>query len=62
MLVDTDDLIGLGQVAEIIGLSNPYGVSVYRKRYEDFPLPVVEQGRCQLWLRREIAEWVRSRS
>ena len=43
--VDVDDLIDPARVAEIIGLSNPNGVSVYERRYPDFPKRAVETGR-----------------
>lgn len=59
MLVDTDDLIDLGETADLIGLDNRRGVSVYRRRYPDFPEPAVEKGRCVLWLRQDIDAWTR---
>jgi len=59
--IDPDELVDQGEAAAIIGLGNPKGVSVYRKRYEDFPRPVIEKGRCLLWLRADVEMWVRSR-
>jgi predicted DNA-binding transcriptional regulator AlpA len=58
-LVDTENLIDARGVAEILGLSHPNNVSVYRHRYGDMPRPVVNlgRGRCMLWLRPEIEEW-----
>jgi predicted DNA-binding transcriptional regulator AlpA len=58
-LVDTNDLIDARGVAEILGLSHPNNVSVYRHRYIDMPPPVVSlgRGRCSLWLRPEIEGW-----
>jgi hypothetical protein len=58
--VDVDDLIGPQEVADLIGLGNPGGVSVYRRRYADFPGPAVEKGRCVLWLRRDVELWART--
>ena len=58
-LVDTNDLIDARGVAEILGLSHPNNVSVYRHRHADMPSPVVSlgRGRCMLWLRPEIETW-----
>jgi predicted DNA-binding transcriptional regulator AlpA len=61
MLVDPRDLIDATQVAEIIGITNPGGVSVYRRRYGDFPAPIVEKGRCVLWRRQDVGAWARAR-
>ncbi|MEZ5170673.1 MAG: hypothetical protein R3A49_08010 [Acidimicrobiia bacterium] len=62
--VDLDDLLDATQVAELLGLSSQGAVSVYRKRYEDFPGPVLERasGRCQFWLRQELRAWIDKRS
>lgn len=57
MNIDTDELIDPSEVAGLIGLSNPRGVSVYRERYENFPAPVIEKGRCVLWRRQDIEAW-----
>lgn len=54
--VDPDDLIDTAAVAELIGLTNPRGVSVYRKR-AGFPAPAIERGRCLLWLRADVEAW-----
>jgi predicted DNA-binding transcriptional regulator AlpA len=60
-LVETADLIDARGVAEILGLSHPNNVSVYRHRYADMPQPVVSlgRGRCVLWLRPEIERWAK---
>ena len=57
--VDTEDLIDAPGVAEILGLSHRNSVSLYQRRYEDMPRPVVDlgHGRVKLWLRSEIASW-----
>ena len=60
--IDPADLIDPSQVAEIVGLSNVGGVSVYRKRYADFPAPAVEKGRCVLWLRGDVERWANRRA
>lgn len=57
--VDTEDLVDAPGVAEILGLSHRNSVSLYQRRYEDMPRPVVDlgNGRVKLWLRSEITSW-----
>jgi predicted DNA-binding transcriptional regulator AlpA len=57
--VDLDTLVDSAEVATILGLGNPRAVSVYRRRYEDFPAPVLERGRCLLWHRGEVESWAK---
>lgn len=58
-MVDLDDLTDAVGVSELLGLSHRNSVRIYRKRYEDFPDPVVNlgAGRCLLWLRSEVEDW-----
>jgi predicted DNA-binding transcriptional regulator AlpA len=56
-LIDPDDLLDAGAVAELLGLASGAVISVYRNRYEDFPKPRVEKGRCRLWLRSDVEGW-----
>jgi predicted DNA-binding transcriptional regulator AlpA len=62
--VDTEDLVGAAEVAEILGLSSANSVSTYRSRYADFPDPVVvlEKSRISLWLRQDVETWNAARS
>ena len=59
--IDVDDLLDVGQVAELLGLSHKNSVSTYAKRYQDFPRPIIEfaDQKCRLWLRTEIHAWMR---
>lgn len=59
--IDPAELLDAAEVAPMIGLENPKGVHVYRRRYADFPEPVVDKGRCVLWRRRDIEKWAGSR-
>lgn len=63
-MVNTKDLIGAAEVAEILGLSHHNSVSTYMQRYEDFPKPVIDKsnGRIRLWLKSEVENWERKRS
>jgi predicted DNA-binding transcriptional regulator AlpA len=67
--IDPDDLIDPTEVAAIIGLKNPNGVSTYRRRrFPDppgaFPDPIVQKGKagCVLWRRQDIESWQRART
>ncbi|MBS1849264.1 MAG: hypothetical protein JST73_13395 [Actinobacteria bacterium] len=53
------DLVDSSEVAEILGLSSNTSVSLYRRRYDDFPAPWITKGggNCVLWHRGAIAEW-----
>lgn len=55
--VEPENLIDATEVAELLGLSHRNSVSVYRRRYDDFPEPVVEKSRCVLWLRADVERW-----
>jgi predicted DNA-binding transcriptional regulator AlpA len=57
--INPADLVDNHEVAEIIGLTNPKGVSVYRRRFDDFPTPRIEKRQTVLWLRSEIEAWAR---
>lgn len=61
MQVDPAELLDAAEVAAVIGLDNPRGVSVYRRRYPDFPKPVIAKGRCVLWRRSDVEGWARRR-
>lgn len=64
MDIDPADLLDSNEVAEVLGLSANTSVSVYRRRYSDFPAPFVEKGsgNCVLWLRGEVEAWAAARS
>ena len=58
MAGEPDDLVDASEVAPMIGLANPKGVAVYRKREGlDFPEPWIVKGRCVLWRRQDIEAW-----
>ena len=61
--VDIANLLDAHQVAEMLGLSNPNGVAVYRGRFDDFPEPVIDRGRGRpvMWVRQDIIRWQRQR-
>jgi predicted DNA-binding transcriptional regulator AlpA len=58
-LVATEDLMDAQEVADALGLSHRNSVSLYQRRYDDMPRPVVDlgEGRVKLWLRPAIESW-----
>lgn len=57
--VDLDDLIDVGEVAELLGLAQKNSVTTYMRRYDDFPKPAIEfaDGKCRAWLREDVELW-----
>jgi predicted DNA-binding transcriptional regulator AlpA len=55
-----DDLIDTTAVASALGLTHRNSVATYLHRYGDFPRPVLEtgRGRCRLWSRAEVEQWI----
>jgi len=59
--IEPNDLLDAHEVASIVGLNRGGNVSLYRRRYEDFPEPVIEKGRCTLWRRQDVEHWAATR-
>jgi predicted DNA-binding transcriptional regulator AlpA len=61
--LQADDLIDANDVAAAIGLRHRNSVATYLSRYPDFPRPVVVTGggRCRLWSRSDVNEWLSAR-
>ena len=62
--VDLNDLVDVGDVAELLGLAHKNSVTTYMRRYPDFPVPAVEfaKGKCRAWLRQDVEAWLLTRS
>jgi len=61
--VDLDNLIDVGAVAELLGLSHKSSVTTYLRRYADFPEPAIEfaDGKCRAWVQQDIVDWIADR-
>lgn len=59
--VDPADLLDATEVAAVLGLGSRNSVSVYARRHDDFPRPVVDKadGHTKLWLRADVGAWRR---
>lgn len=60
--IDAHELLDATEVAELLRLARRTSVSVYRRRYQDFPEPVIEKSRCVLWRRSDVVAWAQARS
>jgi predicted DNA-binding transcriptional regulator AlpA len=59
--VDPKDLLNATEVATALGLAHREAISTYRRRYRDFPKPVVMKGTCVLWHKTDIERWAKRR-
>lgn len=61
--VDVSELIGVGEVATLLGLAQKNSVSTYMRRYSDFPAPAIEfaDGKCRAWVREDVERWHKQR-
>jgi predicted DNA-binding transcriptional regulator AlpA len=56
-LIDPADLVGAAEIATRLGLSHVQNVHAWRRRYEDFPKPVVELTMGLIWRWSEVEAW-----
>ena len=61
MNVDTSDLAGLAEVAELLGVSRERVRQLMRAPKSGFPEPVAVLQATPLWRRRDVARWDASR-
>lgn len=62
VIVDTDDLLNAREVAAELGLAHREAIATYRRRYPDFPTPVIAKGTCVLWHRPDVEAWRSARA
>ncbi len=62
-LVDLDDLVDVGDVADLLGLAHKNSVTTYMRRYSTFPKPALEfaEGKCRAWVREDVLRWIEDR-
>ena len=60
MQVDHEDLLNAREVADVLGLAHREAVATYRRRYADFPEPIISKGTCVLWHRPDVEAWRRA--
>jgi hypothetical protein len=55
--VEVSDLVGAAEIAERLELSHVQSVRSWRRRYTDFPAPVVQLSVGLIWSWREVKAW-----
>jgi hypothetical protein len=55
--VDVDDLVGSAEIAERLGLASSSVVRDWRRRYADFPPPVLTLRMGPVWHWPDVAAW-----
>lgn len=55
--VDVDELVGAAEIAERLGVKRLQVVHDWRRRHEEFPLPVVAVSRTLVWHWPEVRRW-----
>jgi predicted DNA-binding transcriptional regulator AlpA len=55
--VPVDQMVGVAEIAERLGLSQPKRVHDWKKRYADFPQPVATLKAGLVWDWRDIEKW-----
>lgn len=58
--IDVDDLVGTIEIAELLDVAHHNSVNNWRRRYPDFPAPVIERRNIALWLWPEVEAWARA--
>jgi glutathione-regulated potassium-efflux system ancillary protein KefG len=61
VFVDPEDLLNAREAAALLGLAHREAIATYRKRYQDFPEPLLAKGTCVLWLRQDLLDWLARR-
>jgi hypothetical protein len=58
--VDVDDLVGAAEIADRLNVSHAETVHAWRRRYPDFPQPVVHLQRAVLWSWPDVEAWAKA--
>ena len=57
--IDVDDLVGTAEIADRLGLARYETVHNWRRRYPDFPEPVVQLRQAFVWAWPDVEAWAR---
>ncbi len=55
--VDSDDLVGAAEIAQRLGVNRSQTIHVWRRRYPDFPQPVVHLQQALVFSWAEVEAW-----
>lgn len=56
-MIDPNDLLNATEVAAQLGLKHREAIATYRRRYPNFPPPIVDKGTCVLWAQSAVESW-----
>ena len=57
--VDVEQLVGAAEIAERLGVKRPHLIHDWRRRYPEFPDPVLTLKGTLVWLWGDVARWAR---
>lgn len=57
--VNTEELVGVAEIADRLGVARRQVVHVWRARHADFPLPAARLSMGDLWVWGDVEEWAR---
>jgi predicted DNA-binding transcriptional regulator AlpA len=55
--IDLDYLVGAAEIAQRLNVKRPHLIHDWRRRYPEFPKPIVELTGILLWDWREVERW-----
>ena len=55
--IDVDHLVGAAEIAERLGGKRPHLIHDWRRRYPEFPEPVLVLRGTMVWVWGEVEEW-----
>ena len=58
--VDVDDLVGAAEIAERLGRGSASLIHDWRRRYDDFPPPVLQLRQGHVWHWPDVEAWARA--
>jgi glutathione-regulated potassium-efflux system ancillary protein KefG len=58
--VDVDDLVGAAEIADRLNIAHAETIHTWRRRYPDFPQPVVDLQRAVLWSWPDVEAWAKA--
>lgn len=58
--IDVDFLVSAAEIAQRLNVKRPHLVHDWRRRYPDFPQPIVELTGILIWDWREVSEWAKN--
>jgi|TARA_Y100000031_G_C7914100_1_gene245211 predicted DNA-binding transcriptional regulator AlpA len=58
--IDVDHLVGAAEIAERLGVKRPHLIHDWRRRYPEFPEPVLTLKGTLIWDWKDIERWAKT--